>query len=214
MVHAIIPDSLSRGTWCTECGKPTSKRPSVDPFSICLACPAGHRQSILPSPSVTDKTDQARALKLPDLEGMNSTDTALFWLTNEHVRPYLNEQIGILLRNIVEIMRDGYNLNRPHPFKYCPACGSPLEEFEQPDIWVQGLRCSQGHEYAERGSHLGASGMNLYIHNEFEERTVNQLAHAWLKRGGDEERWLLPQLHKSIEKVFEEYLRHVATRNR
>ena len=204
MECAVLPQPLQANAWCPECAQALSKAPSADPFAICLSCSSRHRLFILPEPSVFQITAQAESLDFPELENKDIIDVGIFWLSEPKARAYLSEQLGQLLRYIIEAVRDGHRLGGNHTFNWCPICKHPLAKFDQPDIWIQGLRCEHGHEYSERSSRLkGRIGEEFVdIQAEFSQRDVESLVKAWLK----DEPMLKTQLHSSVKRVFEEYL--------
>ncbi|HEY3645374.1 MAG TPA: hypothetical protein VGM16_08560 [Gammaproteobacteria bacterium] len=150
---------------------------------------------------------KAESLSLPSLENASVLDVATFWLGDVHVRIHLNEQLAELLRYIVEDVRDGYKPGGSHEFNFCPICRERLEEYEQPDIWIRGLKCQNDHEFGERGVRLRGrvDGADIDVCAEFEECTVRQLIEAWVKSDDQSARWLRPQLHESVMRVFKAY---------
>jgi hypothetical protein len=153
----------------------------------------------------------AASLNLPNLKNESMLGIATFWLGDAQTRVYLNEQISELLRYIVEDVRDGYKPNGSHEFNFCPVCREKLDDYEQPDIWIRGLKCKNEHEFGERGARLRgrADGANIDVCAEFEESTVKQLIEAWLKNDDQNMRWLRPQLHDSVMGVFKSYMASV-----
>jgi hypothetical protein len=133
---------------------------------------------------------------LPGLEGLSEETVAEYWLSDEHARGHLNDQLAELLRVLLE-----RRLDRPHAqFSFCPTCGGALKDCQQDDVWVKGLACSTGHTWAERGGHLGGriGQQYLVLHSEPSAETVVSLAQAWLKGNP----LLDVQLHKSLQPVL------------
>ena len=85
--------------------------------------------------------------------------------------------------------------------KHCPACGDLLEAYQQPDVWVRGQRCSQGHTWAARGTHLGGvvEGALVTFNGEPSNAVLASLAAGWLNHNPN----LDPQLHHSLRPVLE-----------
>ncbi|MGH9624618.1 MAG: hypothetical protein ACRD4G_09815 [Bryobacteraceae bacterium] len=142
-------------------------------------------------------TEQAASMRFPELQGKSLREVASFWLTDPIARAALNEQLAELLRAYVE----GRLPSRDIAFRQCPFCGEQLREYEQPDIWVQGLRCRNAHSWASRGNWLGTvvDGRSFGVHSELQASTVRQLIGVWLKGGP----FLDTQVHKSVHQVLE-----------
>lgn len=181
---------------CPGCARALARAQCADPLAVCLSCPAGHRFFLPPvSPPAAD-TSRAATLHLPDLEGRSPRAVAAFWLSNPAARSVLNGQLADLLRVVLEDRR----VTDVPAFSFCPLCGEALAEYEQPDIWVVGLRCVKAHAWASRGGRLegvfGGSGLSL--HSEAPDSTVARLVAGWL-RGNPH---LEPQLHESVRRVL------------
>lgn len=89
-----------------------------------------------------------------------------FWLTDQRARERLPNQLATLCRRLVEIAEDNHHITPVRsPFAFCPTCGEPLSHFDSADVYMQGLRCSNGHEFWERGKTVfyneGGSRANL-----------------------------------------------------
>ena len=195
MRRELLPDS--RELRCPACRGALAGARCADPFAQCLSCSEGHRFFLAPeSPPATD-TSRVASMSLPQLKGQSPQAIAAFWLSDPVARSVLNEQLAELLRAILEDRRVS---NEPS-FSYCPLCGEVLSEYEQPDIWIVGLRCSNSHSWASRGGRLGgiAGGSRFSLHAETPDSTVAQLVAGWLRRN----RHLESQLHDSVRKVLE-----------
>jgi hypothetical protein len=133
----------------------------------------------MPESARADETAKAATLHFPDLEHQPPGQVIEFWLSNPVARKALNDQLAELLRTIA----DNRVAKEPLPVSYCPMCGCGLAEYNQSDIWVRGLRCSQGHEWATRGGRLGCvlGGVRFGLHAELYEAVFRQLVSAWLK---------------------------------
>ena len=181
---------------CVACAKALRLTACVDPFAVCLACDAGHRYFVWPESPLASQASSAASARFEQTEHQSSAAIAKFWLSNPDARSLLNEQLAELLRIFLEQPRVAHEL----PFSYCPLCAAALAEYEQPDIWVRGLQCHNGHTWAVRGGHIGggASGSAIVLHSEPPDSTVAQLLRAWLKGNP----YLDPQLHQSVRTVL------------
>jgi hypothetical protein len=169
-------------------------------MAVCLACPAGHRFFVMPEGPLAVETAKAASAQFPELEHLRPEQVAAFWLSDSVARSILNEQLAELLRVILEARSRSNSLH----FSYCPICGGGLSEYVQPDIWVRGLRCSQGHSWAERGGRLGcALGSTRFgLCAEPSESVVRQLVSCWLKGNPQ----LDTNLHRSVRQVLAAYI--------
>jgi hypothetical protein len=184
---------------CPTCGDALAASPCADHLALCLSCSAGHRFFVIPESPPAVETPTAASMQLPRLSGKSPEVVAAFWLSDDEARSLLNEQLAELLRAIIENRRVP---NEPS-FSRCPLCGDALCEYEQPDIWVQGLRCSNSHSWASRGSRLYgiAGGTRFTLHAELSDMTVAQLIAGWLQGN----RALDSQLHDSVRRVLESW---------
>jgi hypothetical protein len=194
MRPAELPEPLD---WrCPACREALVASECADPFAACISCSAGHRFFVMPESPLAGETASAAGMHFPQLEGQPVEVVAAFWLAESAARSALNEQLAELLRIIIENRRVSIEL----PFSYCPVCGDELSEYQQPDIWVQGLRCSQGHSWASRGGRLFSivAGARLRLHAEPSDATVARLIVGWLKGKPR----LDPQLHESVRRAL------------
>jgi hypothetical protein len=189
---ASIPEEIR--TKCPSCGAALAQSETVDPYAICLACPTGHRFFVMPEGPLAIATATAAAAHFPGLERRNRKQVAEFWLSDPSARRLLNQQLAELLRTILEARSRDEALR----FHYCPVCGGELSEYDQPDIWVRGLRCSQNHSWAERGGRLGSLSIGLALHAEPSAAVVRQLVSGWLKGNPQ----LDSNLHESVRRVL------------
>ena len=196
MQAASVPDKLRTECYCPSCRGELSPSATVDPFAVCLSCPTGHRFFVMPEAPLALETAKASSSRFPELEHREPQQVATFWLSDPAARSILNEQLAELLRIILEASARSDSLR----FSYCPICGGALSEYEQPDIWVRGLRCSEGHAWAERGGRLGCvlAGIRVGLCAEPSEAVVRQLVSGWLNGNPH----LDSNLHDSVRQVL------------
>jgi hypothetical protein len=177
-----------------------SQASCTDPAVECLSCASDHRFFITSRPNLSRASEQASRLKLTQLEGKSPEEVARFWLSDSHARAHLNDQLAEMLRVFLE-GRPAAQEFRP---MHCPDCGDLLEAYEQPDIWVRGQRCSKGHTWAARGTHLGGvvEGALMTFNGEPSNAVLASLAAGWLKHNPS----LDPQLHHSLRPLLESLL--------
>ena len=200
MRPASLPEELLAECYCPECGGDLAPAKTVDPWAICLSCQAGHRFFVMPEPPHYGEGAEASSAQFPQLKGKGPEAVATFWLTDPAARSMLNEQLAELLRVILEASSVSASLS----FSYCPFCGGALTEYEQPDIWVRGLRCPSNHSWAERGGRLSCllRGFAYRIHTELSDKVARQAVSAWL--GGNPH--LDPNLHESVRWVLADWM--------
>ena len=190
---------------CATCAAGLSWTESADPATGCLSCPSGHRYYRPGRPAPSEATAQASRLELDTLAGASPERVARFWLSDTRARAHLNSQLAELLRVFLEqrCAESDFRL------KYCPSCGSQLSGYEQPDIWVAGLRCPNGHDWAERGRRLWTTidGILVEIEAEPSSSVVASLVTAWLSGNPH----LESNLHVSVRRVLESLIRQHST---
>lgn len=146
---------------------------------------------------------------LVDTEGDSADDDLSiikYWLTSENRRSRLNGQLAEMLQNIYWHYESHSHVKlNSNSLSYCPVCKSELENFEQDDIWFQGKKCGNGHEFYERGGRLNYTfdGERTHLVCEMSNNVLSSLLEGWLKDNPQ----LAPQLHPKIRRVFEHYER-------
>lgn len=181
---------------CPACAESLSRATCADPRAACLSCQNGHRYFVPPASSLADQTASAAAAQFPALRGKSSEEIAAFWLSDPRARSLLNEQLAELLCTIL----DARTAEAETPSSYCPICARPMAEYEQPDAWVRGLRCSRGHTWALRGGRLGGGDAQaqVVLRAELTNSVALGLVRGWL----NENPYLSPQLHESVAGVL------------
>jgi hypothetical protein len=150
MHPANIPEQLRARCYCPCCGDQLGPGDSADPWAICLVCPRGHRFFIMPQTPLAVDTARAAGTSFPEMSSLSTPAIASFWLSDPQARSLLNEQLVQLLRAIVE----SRSVADEPRLSFCPTCGNTLADCEQPDIYVRGLHCTNGHFWSLRGGQL------------------------------------------------------------
>lgn len=189
-------EQLSASPFCPSCGDQFDLDACADPFSTCLICAKGHRFFIMPSCPLAAETAKAKAASFPEISDLPPAGIASFWLSDPRARSILNEQLAEFLRAFLESRQV---LDEPR-FLFCPRCTQELVEHEQHDIWVQGLRCGNGHFWNLRGGRLYSAmeSTRLELHAENSDMVVGRLIASWLR--GDPH--LETNLHESVRSVL------------
>jgi hypothetical protein len=159
-------------------------------------CDGGHRFFIPPEPPNAADSATAGSRRFPEVSGLSTEAIASFWLSDPKARSVLNEQLAQLLRAILEKR----NVLDEPSFSFCPICGASIADYDQPDIWVQGLRCPSGHSWALRSDCLFSviGGRRLELQAEHSDAAIGNLIDAWLKS----DRHMATNLHESIRRVL------------
>ena len=190
------PEQLGASSFCPSCGNQFDLDECADPLSTCLICANGHRFFIMPSCSLAADTAKAKVAKFPEISDLPPAGVASFWLSDSRARSILNQQLAQLLRAFLESRR----VLDEALFSFCPRCKRDLVEEEAGDIWIQALRCGNGHLWALRGGRFYSVMENtrLELHAENSDMVVGRLIAAWLK--GDP--GLETNLHESVRRVL------------
>ena len=188
---------------CPTCGGVLNVLPLLDIYASAYACPGNHR--FLRYEKEISATETGRAATLaPASDATDDMGIIEYWLGNEDARSCLNNQLAEILQNIcwtyesdVHVMPEG------ETFVYCPLCGSGLYDFEQDDVWVQGKRCGNGHEFYERGGRLNftVDGEIRHLVCEMSEEVLAALIKGWLKANPQ----LAAQLPRQVRGVLERF---------
>ncbi len=190
---------------CPACSEALEAIPSADPFAAVVACARDHRFHVLPEGPEAYLSAQAGSFGITVDDGASDRQIIEYWLADPDARRLLNVQLAEILRSIGDARNGRSVADRPR-FSSCPYCATALEQFDQPDIWVLGLRCEKGHEFAQRGGRLWASGQGsterLELRAELSSSELRDLTAGWLE--GD--RHMDAQLHPSVERVLRRFL--------
>ena len=138
---AIIPEQIQAKCHCPCCGDQLAPGVTADPWATCMVCKRDHRFFIMPEAPLAVDTARAAEASFPEIRNLSLPAIASFWLSDPRARSVLNQQLAQLIRVILESRSV---LNEPR-FSFCSTCGYTFGNWEQPDIYVQGLRCSNGH---------------------------------------------------------------------
>ena len=136
--------------------------------------------------------------------GTSDVQVLRFWLTDRDARQRLPNQLALVCRKFVEIAEGtGDDAEADNPFAFCPACGQGLSRFESDDLYMQGLRCQNGHEFWWRGSTISfqEQGTRANFSAELTDRDVPALVEYWL---GDS-KWIQPYVHPQLRGVLHRF---------
>ena len=207
MKPVSMPVALQGQCWCAECAEPSRSAEAPDPLALRLRCSNDHRFYLLPDPMQLANTRSASALDLPMLIGAGPEEVARIWLSDSDLRPYLNPQLAMVLRHYLEWL-DGDRIPDARPeFHWCPACRREMVGYDQPDVWMRGLRCMSGHDYVSRTGRLWCDfdGERVELEAEYSRSVVRQLALDWVRASDG----VSGQLHGTVARTLQDVLRRV-----
>jgi hypothetical protein len=127
-----------------------------------------------------------------------------FWLTDPRAREALPNQLALVCRRVVEIIENNHHVIKAEtPFAFCPACGDSLSRFDSHDLYMQGLRCGNGHEFWERGGTINfiEHGARANLSAELDDEYLPALLEYWL---GDSV-WIQPYVHPQLRGVLKRF---------
>jgi hypothetical protein len=172
--------SKSEFKFCPACKLPLDEYEILDPFMAGLRCKNNHCFHI----EIAHGEFKNNALMA---NTTNNIEIATEWLTNTELRAEIQNQVAEILRKYIELSDSNYtDTEETNSNKFCPICGLTLEEFKQDDVWVQGLKCSNGHQLYSRS---GLSFNNATLTPDINKDTFSVLVKSYLE---EEQRQHLP----------------------
>jgi hypothetical protein len=90
-----------------------------------------------------------------------------------------------------------------NPFSFCPTCGETLARFDSDDLYMQGLRCRNGHEFWWRGRTVNyiERGVRTNLSAELDDEYMTTLIEYY---AGDDE-LVKPYVHPQLRGVLERF---------
>lgn len=152
--------NIEKFKYCPACSKPFRDRKITDIFVKGYECESNHRY-FLPVEIVTINETQPEHMRLSSSE-QDKAKIAKAWLTERSFRKHLNPQLATMLRACLEIQEKTYSKSDVmEKFIFCPWCSRKVREVPSDDSWVIAKKCSQNHEFKERGYHILFEGCML-----------------------------------------------------
>ncbi len=187
--------------FCPRCQAALLERTLLDPCLKGYGCERGHV-------FYTTLIEQAGGIPRADTiqpPPMNNDLHALkFWLTDRHARERLPNQLAVVCRRIVETIEDHHHVATvDNPFAFCPTCGGTLSRFASDDVYMQGLKCRNGHEFWWRGSTVSytQSGVKANLSAELDDDGIPRLIAYYT---GDDE-LIEPYVHPELRSVLKRF---------
>lgn len=186
---------------CPTCAETLEEEASVDAHRIQLHCRNGHGYHYFLKAVDYGSSVEAPAISPPHFA--SDVECLRFWLSG--ARHVLGDPLAELATGILRSYENRPLPEEPSKAQHCPQCGSALTAFDDGDIWVQAMRCAQGHEWGLRGRLLATDGPPAL-------RVVRELTDAELTRGvaeylGAGQPLLDAMLPPSLRVVFDRFAR-------
>jgi hypothetical protein len=194
------PDWLAKTPlFCTACGKALKRLPPDDPWAYDLGCAADHRFFMMlggPSASVAAK---AEALAAPELAKLDDEAVIRRWLTDEKLRPMLDNELARLIARIGGKRR----VPEAPTFTLCPLHAQAMRVEFHNDPQTRGFQCPKGHDLAERYRKLWfkTEGHAVALSAEYSDAELREIVDRWL--GPDVA--LQAKLHPSLREALESF---------
>lgn len=196
-------DIMKAIKYCPACGSEFRNHPLKDIYLVGMSCKNGH-YFYADCKDVSGRASTRPSISSPEYNGHNEREIIEFWLTDIDARAALNPQLAVMIRRIHEILFENRHIPQEHEiFKYCPICRSELMNYDQDDCWVQGKKCSNSHEYAERGGAINGvhAGERIGLSAEMSDESLRWLIDGWLK----DRKVLKAQLNKELAQILHKY---------
>jgi hypothetical protein len=134
----------------------------------------------------------------------NDIQILKFWLADPHARERLPNELAVVCRRMVEIADNNHHVSKVEdPFSFCPTCGETLARFDSDDLYMQGLRCRNGHEFWWRGRTVNyiERGVRKNLSAELDDEYLPTLIEFY---AGDDE-LIRPYVHPQLRGVLKRF---------
>lgn len=187
--------------FCPTCQSALHERTLLDPHIQGYACSDGdvffttliHQAGGIPT---------ADTIRPPPLN--DDIQILKFWLSDGHARDRVPNQLAVLCRRMVEIAEDNHHVAHvADPFVFCPTCRQALIRFDSDDGYMQGLRCSSGHEFWARGGtvHYVDRGVRANLSADLDDDYMPKLIEYY---AGDDKH-IKPYVHPQLRGVLQRF---------
>lgn len=187
--------------FCPMCQSDLYEHPLLDPSLEGYACKNSHLFYTTLLEQVGG-IPTAETIQPPPMN--DDTQILKFWLTNRHARERLPNQLALVCRRIVEIVEENHRVAKVEkPFAFCPTCSETLSRFDSDDLYMQGLRCTNGHEFWERGSTINymKRGARANLSAELDDDYIPKLIEYY----ASENKWIRPYVHPQLREVLKRF---------
>ena len=178
LIKLRATQSKSEFKFCPYCKLDLNEYELIDPYMIGFACKNHHRFhiEIIRDGQFTDKSLQS--------DKTSPLEIAKDWLTDKNLRKQVQNQLAEILRKYIDIQTSISNEEEKNQsFMYCPICTFDLKEFEQDDVWVVGLKCSNNHILYSRN---GLSYDGAWLKTDISKDTFSFLIKSYLEEARSE----------------------------
>jgi hypothetical protein len=185
--------------FCPTCGSVFQEHPLLDPNLRGYGCAAGH---VFHTTVVEQIGGIPEAQTIDPPPAGNDLDVLRFWLTNPLARQRLPNQLAVVCRRLLE---NNEGVRRvaaaADPFVFCPSCSAPLARFKSDDVYLQGLRCANGHDFWHRGSYVlyVDNGVNKNLSAELDDDFMPKLIEYYVS----DDKWVRPYVHPQLREALQ-----------
>ena len=187
--------------FCPACRLALDERTLIDPILEGYACGNGHLfyTTVIEQVGVLPAAD---TIQPPPLS--NDIQILKFWLADPLARVRVPNELAVVCRRIVDIADHAHRVAKvDDPFSFCPTCGETLARFDSDDVYLQGLRCINSHEFWWRGRtvHYVEHGVRANLSVELDDESMPALIEYY---AGDDE-LVKPYVHPQLRGVLERF---------
>jgi hypothetical protein len=184
--------------YCPRCRSELAERAVLDPNLKGYVCKNGDAfyETLIDQTGGIPRADTIQPPLMND-----DIQTLKFWLSDKDARKRLPNQLALACRRIVEIVEGNLHVAAvDNPFAFCPTCGKTLARFDSDDLYMQGLRCANDHEFWWRGSTVQyvARGVRTNLSAELDDDFLRTLIAYYTS----DDECLEPYVHPQLRRVL------------
>ncbi len=115
----------------------------------------------------------------------------LDWLLNNKLRQHLNNALAEVIRILIKINNNNYDLSsnciiQSSPYAFCPECSTVLQSVVSEDSYVSTLKCENNHKWFYRDG-IWKDAMKYNLKKEMEKSFFLQCLKSWCSDPGYKE---------------------------
>jgi hypothetical protein len=192
--------------FCPTCRSDFHEHSLIDPYLRGYACTHRHvfYETVIQHLGGIPTADTVQPPPMSD-----DVQILKFWLTDAHARERVPNQLALVCRRMVDIIeRDHHVPYVENLFAFCPTCGEPLSRFDSDDVYMQGSRCRNDHEFWERGgtAYYQTHGGKANLSAELVDRHLPQLIDYYAGDDAIIQPYVHPQLRAVLKRFIARFL--------
>ena len=187
--------------YCPTCSSDLHTLTLLDIYRVGYRCENNHLFDAETRMIISQESADVHSVISPAHPDATDINIIKFWLTDNAARSKLNSQIAKILSKIHEAITTESPKKTEFPiFKFCPFCKLQLEQFDQDDCWVRGIKCTNDHKLYERGGGVNyhTDDGSFHLSSELSNESVMFFIDSWLKGNPA----LDTNLHPEIKGIF------------